>query len=152
MAQKRMTFEKQITKTLYLDYFLYLPKDYDSSSNRKWPMILFLHGAGERGDGLEAVKKHGIPKIVAEDDEFPFIVVSPQCPENTLWKDHFEALDALLKEIGAAYSVDSDRVYLTGLSMEDMVRGTLRPSIRIVLLPWCPYAAAAYLSTVSRRE
>jgi len=135
-----MAFEQQITKTLYLDYFLYLPKDYDRCSDKKWPLILFLHGAGERGDDLEAVKKHGIPKIVAKDDAFSFIVVSPQCPENTLWGDHFEALDALLKEMGTTYSVDPDRVYLTGLSMGGYGSwhfATLYPNRFAAVVPIC---------------
>jgi len=117
MEQQKMTFERQITKTVRLNYLLYLPQDYDSHSNKRWPLILFLHGAGERGDDLEQVKTHGIPKIVEEVDDFPFITVSPQCPEDSLWSDHFEVLDALLKEIEENYRVDPGRIYLTGLSL-----------------------------------
>ena len=45
-----------------------------------WPLVLFLHGAGERGDNLDLIKKHGLPRLIAEGKKFPFIVVSPQCP------------------------------------------------------------------------
>src|SRR5688572_14906065 len=62
-----------------LGYLLYLPKDYDKQES--WPLMLFLHGAGERGDDLEQVKRHGPPKLLAAGKEFPFIVVSPQCPK-----------------------------------------------------------------------
>jgi poly(3-hydroxybutyrate) depolymerase len=63
-----------------LDYLLYLPKDY--AQKESWPLLLFLHGAGERGSDLEKVKIHGPPKLIAAGKEFPVIVVSPQCPGN----------------------------------------------------------------------
>src|SRR5262245_61659329 len=63
-----------------LGYLLYLPKDY--AKQESWPLMLFLHGAGERGDDLELVKVHGPPKLIAAGKDFPFIVVSPQCPKN----------------------------------------------------------------------
>jgi predicted peptidase len=80
-------------------------------------MILFLHGRGERGDDVEMIKKHGISKVVEQRKDFPFITVSPQCPEDTMWPLEIEALNALLDEIVARYAVDPDRIYLTGLSM-----------------------------------
>lgn len=64
-----------------LDYLFSLPLQYNSEGS-DWPLILFLHGAGERGDDLRLLKKHGIPKVVDEMTDFPFITVSPQCPEN----------------------------------------------------------------------
>lgn len=117
MGQQARTFEKQIVKTLRLDYLLFLPRGYNEAPAKEWPLILFLHGAGERGDDLERVKKHGIPKIVESRPEFPFVAVSPQCPEASWWPLQFEALTALLDEIVSAYSVDTRRIYLTGLSM-----------------------------------
>ena len=63
-VQRKCTFEVQITKTVRLNYLLFLPRGYGAISEQKWPLILFLHGAGERGDYLELVKVHGIPKIV----------------------------------------------------------------------------------------
>ena len=96
-----------------LDYLLYLPPEY--SEQESWPLVLFLHGAGERGDDLELVKVHGPPKLIAEGRDFPFIVVSPQCPEGFWWEPI--ELVALLDEIEASYKVDPDRIYVTGLSM-----------------------------------
>lgn len=61
-----------------MGYLLYLPKDYEKQ--KSWPLMLFLHGAGERGDDLKLVKKHGPPKLITKGKDFPFIVVSPQCP------------------------------------------------------------------------
>ncbi len=96
-------------------YLLFLPDGYNEQ--KSWPMILFLHGAGERGDDLELVKMHGPPKIVEEKKDFPFIVVSPQCPEKSSWTKEKEFLKELLDDIEARYNVDKDRIYLTGLSM-----------------------------------
>lgn len=110
-------FEAQIVKTVRLDYLLFVPRDYGADSTRRWPLILFLHGAGERGADLELVKKHGIPKIVAPQPDFPFIAVSPQCPKFSWWTVELEALNALLDELIKAYAVDTERIYLTGLSM-----------------------------------
>ncbi len=96
-----------------MDYLLYLPKDYDKQ--KSWPLLLFLHGAGERGDDLELVKKHGPPKLIAEGKEFPFIVVSPQCSEEVWWEPI--ELTALLDQVIKTHKVDEDRIYVTGLSM-----------------------------------
>ncbi len=116
MAQQALTLERQITRTVRLGYLLYLPKDYAADPSRRWPLILFLHGAGERGNDLEQVKIHGIPKV-AERLGLPFIAISPQCPPDTWWSDHVDALDLLLDDVTANYAVDTARVYLTGLSM-----------------------------------
>jgi predicted peptidase len=98
-----------------LNYLLYLPADYDKQD--KWPLILFLHGAGERGDNLDRVKVHGPPKLIEHGKQFPFIVVSPQCPNGHWWNTELVTLSALLDDIESKYKVDRDRVYLTGLSM-----------------------------------
>ena len=98
---------------IHLQYLLYLPKDYGRT--KVWPLVLFLHGAGERGNDLALVKKHGPPKLIEEGKSFPFIVVSPQCPEGKWWEP--VSLTALLDEIVEKYKVDKDRIYVTGLSM-----------------------------------
>lgn len=96
-----------------LKYLLYLPADYEKKD--AWPLMLFLHGAGERGDNIERVKVHGPPKLIAAGKQFPFIVVSPQCPANRWWQP--EDLTALLDEVVEKYKVDKDRIWVTGLSM-----------------------------------
>ena len=110
-------FEQPITRTVRLDYLLSLPAGYGDEPERRWPLILFLHGAGERGDDINRVRTHGIPKVVDAGAEMPFITVSPQCPMGTLWAAQLDALDALLQEIVARHAVDTASVYLTGLSM-----------------------------------
>ena len=66
---------------LEVNYLLYLPRDYNKKKDAKWPVILFLHGAGERGDDLNRVKVHGPPKLVENGRSLRFIIVSPQCPK-----------------------------------------------------------------------
>lgn len=115
-GQHSQSFEKTITKNLRCEYLLFLPDGY-SENKQGWPLMLFLHGAGERGSDLKKVKKHGPPKIVEKQKDFPFIVVSPQCPKNDWWTDKVEVLIKLLDDIIARYNVDTERIYLTGLSM-----------------------------------
>ena len=118
---------KQVEKTVVsrsdptqrMGYLLFLPGGY-GKQNKAWPLILFLHGAGERGEGnLALVKKHGPPKIVENKPAFPFIVVSPQCPKQRRWTDAVRTslLVQLVDEISEKFNVDGRRVYLTGLSM-----------------------------------
>jgi predicted peptidase len=96
-------------------YLLTLPNLYDAEPSQRWPLVLFLHGAGERGSNLNVIKVHGPPLLVSEGRKFPFILVSPQCPSNSSWNT--AELSDLLDEIEAKYRVDTDRVYVTGLSM-----------------------------------
>jgi pimeloyl-ACP methyl ester carboxylesterase len=107
--QTEMRFSKE------LKYLLYIPKGYDSDHGRRWPLIVFLHGAGERGDDLELVKMHGPPRLIDAGKKLPFIVVSPQLALGEWWSPDMVAW--LAKDMLRTLRVDPDRVYLTGLSM-----------------------------------
>ncbi len=97
-------------------YVVNLPSDYDQS--RAYPLVFFLHGAGERGEDLDVASRHGYMKHVREcGAEYPFIFVAPQCPDNKYWGCYTESLLAFLDDICENLPVDRDRVYLTGLSM-----------------------------------
>jgi predicted peptidase len=113
--QEVKSFEKKITKTVGANYLLFLPKGYETKGEKRWPLMLFLHGAGERGFDIWKVAVHGPPKIVKNKADFPFIVVSPQCPESEHWSN--DVLLSLLDDVIARLAVDTNRVYLTGLSM-----------------------------------
>lgn len=113
--QKVKEFKYRKTTKADVKYLLFLPKDYRAHSQKRWPLILFLHGSGERGSNIWKVAVHGPPKIVAKDPDFPFIVVSPQCPEGQNWSS--EVLLGLLDKVEHQLNVDKERVYLTGLSM-----------------------------------
>jgi predicted peptidase len=112
-AGEQQATELNVRIPVQLKYLLYLPEGYDQKES--WPLMLFLHGAGERGDDLELVKVHGPPKLIAAGKHFPFIVVSPQCPKGKWW-DPF-VLSALLDDVVQHHKVDQDRIYVTGLSM-----------------------------------
>lgn len=79
------------------------------------PLLLFLHGAGERGADLELVKIHGPPKLAEAGKKFPFVVISPQCPQGKRWMP--AALEAFIDAIEQRYRIDATRIYVTGLSM-----------------------------------
>src|SRR5262245_57736128 len=90
MSKPRQTAEvlnQQINKAIQLKYLLFLPKGYDHGSSKRWPVILFLHGIGERGQDPWRVKLHGPPKVAEQMTDFPFVVVSPQCPEGEWWSN-----------------------------------------------------------------
>jgi predicted peptidase len=97
----------------HYNYLLYTP---DSPiPDEGFPLIIFLHGRGETGRDLQLVKKHGLPSFLDDTLNFPFMVVSPQCPDGKAWKPRL--LQRLLDEIEILYPVDTDRIYVTGLSM-----------------------------------
>jgi len=117
MKAQNGSFKTTVEKPVSLNYLLYLPQSYAQEADKEWPFILFLHGMGERGNDLELVKNNGIPKTIEEKEDFPFVVVAPQCPLDSLWVLELDSLYALVQEILHSYSVDRSRVYLTGLSM-----------------------------------
>lgn len=96
-------------------YLLSLPENYEADSQKKWPLVVFLHGAGERGDNLELLLKHGPPKLLAAGKKFEAIVVSPQVPTGEVWNPH--GVKALVDKVSKEYRVESSRIYLTGISM-----------------------------------
>ena len=141
---------QQLAATLkvQMGYLLALPADYEKQD--QWPLLLFLHGSGERGDNLDLVKKHGPPKLIAEGSRsLPLVDVSPQCASGKTWEP-FE-LVALLEEVSRMHKVDPDRIYVTGLSMGG--GGTWRlaayaPDRLAAIAPICgagdPFAAERY--------
>lgn len=108
------SFRGVVQQTVALDYLVALPDGYESSEEA-WPLVLFLHGSGERGTDLQKVKVHGPTRQIVEGQRFPFILVAPQSPEGVWW--NVPALGALLDEVEQTHRVDPDRIYVTGLSM-----------------------------------
>jgi predicted peptidase len=107
--------DKPLTRKVCLDYWVYLPRDYDRPALvQAWPLVLFLHGAGERGD-RDKIRRHGPFKRIAAGTEFPFICVAPSCPAGQWWEP--EPLHLLIEEVCSLYRVDRDRISATGLSM-----------------------------------
>lgn len=98
-------------------YQVYVPADYESKA--RWPVILFLHGAGERGsDGLRQTNVGLGPAIRRAPGRFPAIVVFPQVPPDSQWVGTpADAALAALAQTMKEFHTDPARVYLTGLSM-----------------------------------
>jgi predicted peptidase len=110
------------SKTETVRYWLFLPADYETQAQTNGsPLLLFLHGAGERGNSPEdiaIVKVHGPPKLLDNPEfkkKFPCVTVSPQCKNNFAWSP--AQLSLLLDHIEKNYKIDKSRIYVTGISM-----------------------------------
>ncbi len=153
--------EKRVYKNAQgdaLPYRLFVPKDYDAK--KKYPLILFLHGAGERGDNNEAQLIHAQALRFVSDETAarePCFLVAPQCPTDESWADipgfskkrpesakksstPMQLTLALLDSLEKEFSIDSDRRYVTGLSMGGFGSFGLclnRPSYFAAAVPIC---------------
>jgi predicted peptidase len=96
-------------------YLISRPTGYEADQAKKWPLILFLHGSGERGTDLELLKKHGPPKLIAAGQEIPAVVASLQCEPKQIWNPH--GVKAVTDHLVRTERIDTARIYLTGLSM-----------------------------------
>ncbi len=106
---------RKFAATIRGDYLLFLPKCYSATDAKRWPLILFLHGAGERGTNIWRAAIHGPVNFIKDNPDFPFILVTPQCPDGQKWSD--AVVLGILDEVIAENAVDTNRIYLTGLSM-----------------------------------
>lgn len=103
-------------KDVYYPYLAYTPKEYNSDTLKKWPLIIYLHGGSRRGTDLNKLYADGIPDQIYRGREFPFIIIAPQCPEHIRWStDNW--FKNLYKEVNDKYRIDTNRVYLTGFSL-----------------------------------
>jgi predicted peptidase len=104
------------TASMPFGFLLYVPPGLKAAGDgANWPLVLFLHGAGERGSSLPAVARHGPPKRVEEGQEFPFVLISPQCPISQYWDPRL--LSRLLDQVEQTWPIDPQRIYATGMSM-----------------------------------
>lgn len=128
-------FEVRVFKTDHgsLPYRLLRPKDYDAS--RRYPLVIFYHGAGERGDDNVKQLVHGMNDFASDDvmAKYPCFVIAPQCPNGVQWVDTPWSADAhtmpekptepmrlsleLITSLQSELSIDANRLYVTGLSM-----------------------------------
>jgi predicted peptidase len=118
VSQQSQLLKTTVTIPVKTKYLLYLPENYKGSKSR-WPLVLFLHGAGECGSNLDRVALHGPPKLAANGKQFPFVMVSPLCPYREWWNTEAQiaTLGKLLDDIVSRYRIDRKRIYVTGLSM-----------------------------------
>ncbi|MCG8448476.1 MAG: prolyl oligopeptidase family serine peptidase [Pirellulales bacterium] len=140
-AQTDGSFQATITKQVGLHYRTVTPENYDPQ--KKYPLLIFLHGRGEQGDDLDKVQIHGPFKKVAELG-LPMILVAPQSPEDQWWEA--DSLSALVNHLLETLPVDTSRIYLTGLSMGGYGTWKLaahRPEVFAAIAPICGYAPAS---------
>lgn len=109
---------KQVASSFF--YLEYLPPNYNPTTG-SYPLMIFLHGLGERGDNVSSlvnVSKHGPPFEIANGQDLPFITISPQCPTTTVWENISADLHSFIEAIKTAHPrIDENRIYLTGLSL-----------------------------------
>ena len=121
------------------EYLIYIPEDYSSSKPK--PLMIFLHGSGERGSDINSVKKHGPPKVAGKLIK-EFIVVSPQCMKDENGKGWWNTkqLEIFAQHIIKTYNVDEKRMYLTGLSMGGFATwafAAYKPNLFAAVAPVC---------------
>lgn len=122
-----------------MNYLVYFPQDYEDNTDKKWPLLIFLHGVGECGSDVNKLKVTGLPKHIEEGNKYPFIIISPQEQERRRgW--NIQKLHDFYNKIVDKYPVDKDRVYLTGLSMGGY--GTwnfaiVQPELFAAIIPIC---------------
>ena len=100
-----------------IGYKLFLPDEYGKIENELYPIIIFLHGVKKRGNDLSLLDDYGLLRITEQKKDFSYIVLAPQCPEDSYWPNNRLAVMKLLEEFLRNYQVDHDRIYLTGFSM-----------------------------------
>ena len=128
------------TERSTLPYAVYLPEGYETETDKEWPLVIFLHGAGERGNDLQAVYRHGPLREVREGRAFPFIVIAPQIEAPHYWACYAETLNTMLDDWLNTYRIDKTRVYLTGLSMGGTgtwMWGMMNPERFAAIMPIC---------------
>jgi len=95
-----------------INYIVYVPEKLDVNL----PLLLFLHGIGERGENIEDVEKYALPKYMNQFD-IPYIVVAPQCTSNNFWGYHLRDVEKVLEEVYEKYKYNKSRVCILGSSM-----------------------------------
>lgn len=129
-----------------IPYLVYLPADY--SPNKRFPLLLFLHGSGECGNDLYKVKTCGPPAFITSAQDLPMIVVSPQCPANASWNN--EPLLKLLDGMEKKFSVDPERIYVAGYSMGGTGTWEIIAAAPRRFAAAVPVAGAGEIATASR--
>ena len=114
-----LTFENGINQNpedVNYHYIKYLPKGYKSDTLNKWPLLIFLHGGSGRGTDTLDLYDYGPFDQTYRGREFPFIIVAPQCPKHIRWSTE-NWLENFYSELISKYNIDTNRIYLTGVSL-----------------------------------
>lgn len=121
-------------------HVVYLPPEYETQPDKRWPLLIFLHGAGERGEDFQAIYRHGPFREIREGRDFPFVVIAPQISGVKFWACYSQSLNHMLDGWLKDYRIDASRVYLTGLSMGGTgtwMWGMMNPERFAAIMPLC---------------
>lgn len=97
-----------------MNYIVYIPNHQNTS---ELPLMIYLHGAGERGTNVQHIEKWGVPKMIREGREYEAVILCPQCPAQFVWDNIAVELKKLIDEIVKKYNIKNDRISITGSSM-----------------------------------
>ena len=111
MNMKTIKVEKDIDT--FFGHIIYFPED----QTKDIPLLVYLHGAGERGINLEHLERHGIPQVMKTGREIDAVILCPQCPAGYVWNNVVRELKMLIDKIADIYQIMKDRICLTGSSM-----------------------------------
>lgn len=98
----------------FLGHILFEPRQEDFS---ELPLLVYLHGAGERGDILAHLEKYALPRLVKQGRSYSAIILCPQCPADRVWDNVVADVKRLIDHVAAEYQIKKDRICLTGSSM-----------------------------------
>ena len=95
-----------------MNYEVFYPEVYEDL-----PLLIYLHGAGERGEKIDHVSRHGIPKLIGEGREIPAVVLCPQCPAWAVWNNVVADVKRIIDSVVIEFGIKKDRICITGSSM-----------------------------------
>ena len=130
-------------------YVVHLPRGYAAHPDDKFPLLVYLHGASERGEDVSKLEENPLSKFLASHEDLPFILVTPLCPRRAWWDPPL--LRSLLDKVAAKYRVDADRIYLTGISMGGYgtwETATWYPDLFAAIVPLCGIADAEDMARI----
>ena len=140
-TESLFVYQSPIHQKVQMNYLIHVPAD--MKKDEKLPLVVFLHGGGEKGGDPAKIKIHGLPRYASRGGlPVRAVILSPQVPEKgdwNWWLLHEETFE-LIKKVARKYHVDKDRISMTGLSMGGFgtwVIGTLHPEYFSALAPIC---------------
>jgi predicted peptidase len=118
-----------------MNYIVAHPENYEGL-----PLLVYLHGAGERGRQIDHLYRHGVARMVKEGHDIPAVVLCPQCPAFFIWNNMVKEVKALIDKVAKEYKVNPDRIVLTGSSMGGYgtwFTAMARPDLFAAIAPVC---------------
>lgn len=100
-----------------LNALIFTPDNDTTNSSGELPLIIYLHGAGERGINHDHLYRHGIPKLIREGKQLSAVVLAPQCPEWAVWDNVVDDVKRLIDDTVHKFNIQPDRITVTGSSM-----------------------------------